>query len=115
MTNRNSLPPQKHARSAEPTRVVDEPSPGHYLIRLCRGGPWVPARIAQDADGWWRASIEGAWCSPAWHPDPLYADGVMRIANYGRAISEAEYAAAMEQKRLPARTKVDPRRLEVGF
>lgn len=29
-------------------RVIDDPQPGFYRVRLCRGGPWVPCEIWHD-------------------------------------------------------------------
>lgn len=75
-------------RHAEPPRAVDRPEPGHFRLRLVRGGPFVPARIAHDASGWW-AEIDGRRYAP--HPDPAQAEGVFRVWHGGRHIDEAEY------------------------
>ena len=84
-----------------PSRVVDQPEPGFFLIRLCKGGPKIPARITHDF-GLWSASIMGAPCGAS-HEDPLKADGISRIWSYGEMIDHAEY-----QGRLARPPQVDP-------
>ena len=85
-----------------PSRVVDQPEPGFFLIRLCKGGPKIPARITRDFS-LWSASIMGASCGAS-HEDPLKAAGISRIWSYGEMIDLAEY-----QSRLARPPQVDPK------
>jgi len=72
----------------EAPRAIDKPEEGFFRLRLVRGGPYVPARIAHDETGWW-AEIDGQRYQP--HPDPTHSEGVFRIWHGGRVIDEAEY------------------------
>jgi hypothetical protein len=71
-------------------RVSDKPSPGHYLLRLVRGGPWVAAEISLGDDGW-TVMIDGAVDGPA--HDPWSLPNMERVHFYGRptTIEDAQY------------------------
>lgn len=67
------------------------PEPGHYTVRMVRGGPWLPARILYEDDtGFWRVEINGTEVGqPDLDPDahPL----LMRVWHHGRRSDELEH------------------------
>lgn len=77
-------------------RVVDQPQPGLFKMRLVRRGPFVPAKI-EKIDGKWTATINGA---EQWPPsaDPVAAAGVLRIWHGAAAITAQEYEYLIELK-----------------
>ncbi len=104
--NRRPALPQ---RDRGPARVIDQPRAGFFMIRQVRKGPWVPARILVDFDAF-SAEIGGKPCGAA-NEDPLRADGVMRIWEYGREIDEAEYWRLLGRKDAPdPSVRIDLRR-----
>jgi len=72
----------------EPSRSVETPEPGHFVLRLVRGGPQVAARIVHDDTGWW-AEINATKYPAA--ADPFEAEGIARIWHYGRRVDVPEY------------------------
>jgi hypothetical protein len=76
------------ARRALPARRIDQPEPGYFLMRLCKGGWEVPARIQRTETGDWIGTIDG---ETRQHPDPTEA-GVMRIWLSGRTVEAWVYA-----------------------
>ncbi len=72
----------------ENPRRVDRPVPGHFRIRLVRGGWAVPAMI-EESDGLWRATIDGRVA--AWVADPLSCADLARVWHYGREITAWHY------------------------
>lgn len=76
--------------ASEPPRVVDQPEPGFFLMRLVRRGPKVAARIVHDEHGIWRAHIDGVPQEPG-GADPHRARGVLRIWHSGTRCTEQEY------------------------
>ncbi len=77
-------------RRDEPSRRIDQPAPGLFLLRLVRHGPEVAARIAQDAAGLWWAEIDGKK-QGAPDSDPGRAPGVMQVWLSGRSCTDSEY------------------------
>lgn len=74
-------------------RSGEQPTPGWYRVRLTKGGPWLGARV-MHADGLWLALINGQPTGPA-EADPWRCNSMERVALYGRAITEGEYAALL--------------------
>lgn len=60
------------------------------MIRLVRGGPYVPAEIVH-ADGEWSAIINGVLQGQP-HAQPEKAPGVSKIWLFGKRIDGKEYA-----------------------
>ena len=95
-------------------RRIDAPRPGWFLVRLVRGGVWVPARI-EEAAGLFSAAVDGKPCGAA-HADPLRADGVMRIWLYGREVTQAEHDLLLAKPgRHDPRKPVDLRKMASLF
>lgn len=82
----------KHRRDQQ-SRRVDQPEPGHFRIRLVKGGPWVAAEI-RHVDGAWVALIDGVPKTP--HPDPAQAEDVFRVWHYGERILPHEHQYLIE-------------------
>lgn len=80
-----------------PPRPSDTPVPGFFRVRLCKGGPWVPARILHEDDHW-LVVIDGVATSEAAHRDPWKAPRMEMVA-FSNAITAAEYASLLEQRR----------------
>lgn len=93
---------------AKQTRRMNEPEPGHYLVRLTKGGPLVAARIVYqpatdpvtgqllDRSWYWWAWIDGrliAEPSPSW-----VASGVDRIWHSGERCTPHEYNRRLKLK-----------------
>lgn len=76
------------ANRDQPARIVDQPQPGYFRLKLCKGGWSVPAQII-FADGMWQAVIDGVAGEP--DPDPITA-GVDRIWNYGDFSNSQSYS-----------------------
>lgn len=92
-----------------PSRVIDQPRAGFFLIKLVKGGPRVPARICVDFDQFW-AEINGKAVGAATE-DPLTADHVMRIWHYGVEIDEQEHRRLLARENAPdPSTPIDLRR-----
>jgi len=98
-----------------PTRIINDPQPGHWMVRLVRGGPYVPAKIERinhepgnpanklDTGPVLLALIGGEPVDPLeiWH-------------RRGRAIGAAEYAYQLEdylwcRAHAPDEPKANPR------
>jgi hypothetical protein len=77
------------------TRRSDQAVPGHYLLRLVKGGPWVAAEIRRDENGIWYAMLDGVESGPA--EDPWSLPDLERIHFGGREsyASETAYRLAM--------------------
>lgn len=78
----------------EPPRRPDVPTPGHYAVRLVRGGPDVAARIIEQ-DGLWLVLLNGQPTSKTAMPGCWEPPWMERVA-FGKAISEAAYAALLD-------------------
>lgn len=76
-------------RNQEPPRVVDQPEPGYFKLRLVKGGPEVTARIACQ-DGLWSAEINGVDLLPT-DTDWTLAEGVARIWHYGKHTTRQDH------------------------
>jgi hypothetical protein len=95
--NRRPAPQQREA-----PRMIDNPEPGFFKVRLLKDGPWVAARIEYgptkdpetgeplDRSPMWTATIDGKPLADSPSPDPLKA-GVFRIWHSGRRIEEEDY------------------------
>ena len=93
-------------------RRSDTPSPGFYLLRLVRGGPWVGACIAHGPDGW-TVMIDGDTQGPA--TDPWSLANMEKVHYYGRETTESEVAFRVGVKRWaeiydPGHRAANPRR-----
>lgn len=86
-------------------RVVDEPQPGFFRMRLVKRGPYVPAKI-ENVDGKWSATINGKPQLPT-HEDPMLASGVLDIWHSAKIIDEAEYKYLIGLKEWAERVKPD--------
>jgi hypothetical protein len=75
------------------SRMVDQPEPGFFRMRLTNRGPYVAARI-EHADGLWRATIDDVVQDPA-HADPAKAEGVLRIWHGAMRVDEDSYNHAL--------------------
>lgn len=71
----------------QPPRRSDTPVPGHYLVRLVRGGPWVAAEIRLEG-GQWSTMIDGAWEGPA--ADPWSLRSLETVHWHGRETTPEE-------------------------
>jgi len=115
---KSSGPYVPRGRQLEAPRQVDQPEPGFFKIREVRGGPYVAARIYHepardpqtgewlDRSPWWRAEINGRPCGNA-SPDPIKADGVMRIWTFGVRINKREYEHLLNVKNWAKRHRPD--------
>ena len=65
-------------------------TPGCYRLALVRGAWGVPCRIAQLSNGQWQTTVDGITFAPEWHPAD--APGLVRIALYGKPISEEDFS-----------------------
>jgi hypothetical protein len=91
-----------------PSRRLDTPEPGYFLIRMVRKGPLVPCAIFHEF-GVWRAEFAGA-AQGETHSDPLYADGVTRIWNgFVERISRDDYLRLSGLAKNPAHPSSRPR------
>lgn len=79
----------------ESPRRVDLPEPGHFKMRLVKGGWAVPARI-ECVDGSWRAWIDGE--PKAWANDPLTDPDLARAWHYGTMIEAWHYEDLLRLK-----------------
>lgn len=66
-------------------------------MKLVKGGPFVSARIEQDDEGRWIATINGEAQFPA-NADPILAGGILKIWHSAQVIDEAEYTYLLELK-----------------
>lgn len=94
-------------------RVSDRPVPGHYLLRLTKGGPWCAAEIRRDENGLWSCHIDGVESGPA--EDPWTLPDLERIHFGGREsyASETAYRLAMARfarEHKPDDPSANPRR-----
>ena len=78
-------------------RQSDRPEPGHYLIRLARGGPFVGASIAFNDVNGWSVMIDGEEQGP--DPDPWQLPFMEKVHWFGRASTEAEVKFRIGLKR----------------
>lgn len=76
-----------------PVRRSDIPTPGHYLLKLIRGGPWVGAVVLHKPEGWY-VCVNGEWLGAS--PDPWPADW-------------PAFSAAMERVHFGGRTEINGR------
>lgn len=76
-------------------RVSDTPTPGFYLVKLRRDGPWVGASISHTEDGWC-CTINGHVSGPS--QDPWSVDGMGKVHWGGRETTEAEVAYRLALK-----------------
>jgi len=72
-----------------PSRRLDDPKPGYFLVRVVKGGPLVPAAIIYEF-GVWRAVISGEEFDA--REDPLRAEKVLFIWHgFREQITRDEY------------------------
>lgn len=76
----------------QPPRIIDQPEPGYFKMRLVKKGPWVPAAIFyEECSGLWIAQIDGVLYGS--DRDAHKAPKVMDIwQTAAERISEAEWA-----------------------
>lgn len=91
------------------SRDVSQPTPGHFKLRLVRGGPFVAAAISHQM-GFWAVWINGEPCG-ARHPDPWAVDGcgaaMERVWTHGIPIENAEYQALLLNPPILPGQKID--------
>lgn len=89
MSRRPYIPPA----DAMAARQIDRPCEGHWLVRLVKGGPLVPARIARVQTTHDPVTGEPMDRSPHWHAE--IAGEVVAVDDVwhrrGQPITEAEY------------------------
>lgn len=100
------------ANSLMPRRT-DQPLPGYYTLRLCRGGPPVAAQIVRDDNGQWWAMVDDVWTGPV--EDPFTLEMIDQIHSYGQEASESEVRYRIDLKRwavayAPMHPAANPRR-----
>jgi hypothetical protein len=97
-----------------PLRRSDDPKPGHFLVRLIKNGPLVPAAIFHEF-GMWRAEFNGE-IQPAPNPDPLRAGKVVSIwHSFRERLNEVEYDRRLKRAPDPACPSSRPReRLDIA-
>lgn len=96
----------QHAQSS--ARQVDEPREGHFVIRLRRGGPWVPVRVwIEDGDrdpDTWELLSDQTWRAEWWprtdRIDP-YPAPYWRIIDRLHPIHEDDFQWLMLLRTLP--------------
>ena len=86
-------------------RRSDTPVPGHYLMHLTKGGPWVAAEIRRDENGQWSCHIDGVESGPA--TDPWSLPDLERIHWSGRESYASETAYRLALKRFAVEHKPD--------
>jgi len=86
-------------------RVSDRPVPGHYLLRLVKGGPRVAAEIVHHEDGTWSCMLDGVWSGPA--EDPWSLSDLERIHWGGRESYASETAYRLAMARFAREHKLD--------
>lgn len=94
------------------TRQSDKPTPGFYVLRLIKGGPWVGAEIRFE-DGQWSVMIDGDTQGPS--ANPWVLDRLAMVHHYGRFSTESEVQFRIGQKRWaqiysPSHSAANPRR-----
>lgn len=94
-------------------RRTDQPEPGFYTLRLCRGGPPVGAQIVRDDQGLWYCMVDDVWQGPA--TDPFTLQMLDQIHSYGQTADETEVNYRIELKRwatvyAPSHPAANPRR-----
>lgn len=83
------------------------PQTGIFKIRLVRGGPWAAASIVKDRTGLWYATIDGMLASHGFS-NPTECREIMRIWQFGRDVTEAEYRTLTRQDRtVPINEKIN--------
>lgn len=85
-------------------RRSDTPSPGFYLLRLVRNGPYVGAQIRHE-DGQWFVMEDGVLQGPS--TDPWLLPLMERVHHYGRETTEAEVRFRLGLKRFEEIYKPD--------
>lgn len=86
-------------------RRTDQPAPGCYTLRLCRGGPPVAAEIVRDDEGHWWAMVDDVWQGPA--TDPFALEILDQIHAYGQEATREEISYRIELKRWAMQYKPD--------
>lgn len=80
-------------------RIIDQPRPGFFKLRMVKGGPWCPARIwpvrRRTGSETLTAHILG---------EPAEVD---RVWLYGREIPEADYQRLMREPPVSPRQPVN--------
>lgn len=94
-------------------RRSDQPVPGYYTLKLCKGGPPVGAEIVHDEIGQWWAMIDDVLHGPA--TDPFALEALATIHAYGKEATEAEVRWRIDLKRwavayAPSHPAANPRR-----
>lgn len=88
----------------EPSRVISDPKPGHFKMRLCSKGWHVPCAILRDDDGVWQVIIDGT-------PGPRNTDpslaGVDDVWTSAARIDEWEYIGLLDLKQWAQRASQD--------
>lgn len=74
------------------------PQPGWFKLRLCRGGPLVPAMIFHVEDVGWSCEVNGDDPTPPVE-DWAYARAVLRVWHHGERATEAECRLLIEMRR----------------
>lgn len=76
------------------SRTPERPIPGHYALKLVRGGPDVACRIV-ELQGLWCVLVAGVPTHAEAQEDWRLCPRIEAVAFYGRRITEAAYDALM--------------------
>jgi hypothetical protein len=91
-----------------PSRRLDDPEPGYFLVRVIKGGPLVPAAIFHEF-GVWRVEINGEIQADP-NPEPLKADKVVSIwHSFRERLTKEEYDRRVKRASDPADPSSRPR------
>jgi hypothetical protein len=94
------------------TRQSDLPTPGYYVLRLIKGGPFVGGEI-RLVGGEWSAMIDGDWEGPS--ANPWLLPRLVQLHHYGKFSTESEVQFRIGQRRwamiyAPSHSAANPRR-----
>jgi hypothetical protein len=97
-----------------PSRRLDDPEPGYFLVRVIKNGPLVPAAIFREF-GVWRAEINGE-IQPDPNPEPLKAGKVVSVwHSFRERLTKEEYDRRLKRAADPADPSSRPReRLDIA-
>jgi hypothetical protein len=101
-----------HFPAPQSTRQSDKPTPGFYVLRLIKGGPWVGGEI-RLSEAQWSAQIDGIWEGPS--ANPWLLPKLVQLHHYGKFSTESEVQFRIGAKRWaqihsPSHAAANPKR-----